>query len=204
MSSADDDISMKAFRAYDIRGIYGKEVTEKLAKQVGSAFGTYCDSGAITIGRDTRASGPDIQAAFAEGAKNAGCEIDSYGVIPLPLLSFETFKNKRKGAGYISASHNPPEYNGIRFRTNEGYGLLYKNTPIIDLYISGKFNSGKGRINEVNPADALRRYSDYVSDLLQIKKGLKVVLDAGNGSAYIMEKLYRDLGFENLCDQLYP
>jgi phosphomannomutase len=198
--SSNDRTVMKAFKAYDIRGIYGTEVTKDLAKRMGSAFGTYCDSGAISVGRDTRISGPELEEAFIDGALNAGCEIDSYGIIPISLLSFETLKNRRRAAGYISASHNLPEYNGIRFRTGEGYGLLYKNTSIIDAYKSGKFNSGKGQIKQKDPYDALRNYEEYVSNLLHLKEGIKVVLDMGNGAACIMDKLYKDLVSRQLCN----
>lgn len=187
---------MTIFRAYDVRGIYGTELTEEIARKIGASFGSYLEGGRITLGRDTRVSGPTLEQSFLEGALFAGTEIDSYGVIPISILSFMTMHEKKSAAAYISASHNPPEYNGIRFRTGEGYGLLYKETPIIDFYKSGCFRKGAGGVARRDPADALRSYAEHVASKVHLGRRLKVVLDTGNGSACGIESLYRTLGFD--------
>ena len=184
------------FRAYDVRGIYGKELTEEIATRIGAAYGTYHSGGCISLGRDTRNSGPSVERAFLKGVLSTGCNVESFGILPLPVLSYVTFREKLSGAGYISASHNPPEYNGIRFRTSEGYGLLYHQTDIIKNYQDGTFRTGNGKVREHRPEEARDTYGDYVVDKLEIRPSLKIVLDMGNGSACKIDSLYRRLGFD--------
>ncbi|MGA9098170.1 MAG: phosphoglucomutase [Methanotrichaceae archaeon] len=188
---------MTAFKAYDIRGIYGTEITEDLARRVGAAFGSYANGSPVSLGRDTRNSGPSLEKAFLEGVLSTGCEVYSYGIIPIAVLSYITCADGLKAAAYISASHNPPEYNGVRFRTGDGYGMLYKETEFIKFYNEGNFRSGKGRLVERRSEDAINRYSKYVSEKLNIKRPLKIVLDMGNGSACTMRPLYDKMGFDS-------
>jgi phosphomannomutase len=185
---------LSAFRAYDVRGVYGTEVTEELVERVGSAFGSCFDRGNISLGRDSRISGPRLQKAFIKGVLSTGCNIQSYGIIPIPVLSYITWKECLDAAAYISASHNPAKYNGIRFRTGDGYGMLYKETKMMEYYSEGKFLKGNGSQSEKDPTAALDRYGDYVSEKLNIQKKLNVVLDFGNGSACSTGPIYEKAG----------
>lgn len=185
-----------AFRAYDVRGLVGTEVTEDLVERVGSAVGSCFYHGTVTMGRDTRTSGPVLQERLQSGLLKAGCNVQSYGVIPISVLSFLTWKDKINAATYISASHNPPEYNGVRFRTSDGNGMLYKKTKIMDFYQSGEFTRGEGRISEQDPQLAIKRYAEYMSKKLNFKRSLKIVLDFGNGSACSMGQVYESLGLK--------
>ncbi len=187
---------MTVFRAYDVRGIYGSDLTEDLARRVGESFGSYAEGGSVSLGRDTRISGPAIEKAFLEGVLATGCEVQSYGVIPISILSYVTREDKLKAAAYISASHNPPEYNGVRFRTGDGYGLLYQETAIMKFYREGGFLSGAGRVFDLLAEDAIERYRQYVAGKLHFQRSLKVVLDMGNGSACTMGSFYQRLGFD--------
>jgi len=184
------------FRAYDVRGLYKTELNEEIAGRIGRAFGSYADGGRVTLGRDSRTSGPSLEAAFLEGVLATGAEVDSYGLLPIAVISFSTWKGGYKAAAYISASHNPPEYNGIRFRTGYGYGMLYQNTAIMDFYRDGKFRAGEGIVRHHDAKEAIDAYRDYVSSKISIDRPLKVVLDMGNGSACTMDGFYRDLGFQ--------
>lgn len=187
---------MTIFRAYDVRGVYGTELTEENARRVGSAFGSYINKGTIALGRDTRISGPSLQSAFLDGVLSTGCNVESYGIIPISILSYVTWADHLNAAAYISASHNPPEYNGIRFRTGDGYGLLYKKTRIMDYYRDGNFLSGQGRISDHEAEEAIDRYGQYIAGKLDFRRRLSVVLDMGNGSSCIMGPLYQKLGFD--------
>jgi phosphomannomutase/phosphoglucomutase len=185
------------FRAYDVRGVWGTEVTEDLAQRMGASFGSFAQGGSVSLGRDTRMSGPRLEKAFLEGLLSTGSHVRSYGVIPISLLSFITWQDKLRAAAYISASHNPPEYNGIRFRTGSGYGLLYKDSDIMKFYREGGFLTGDGESIERPAEEALQRYVDYVAGKVQLKRHLKVILDAGNGSACMAGPLYDNLGFQS-------
>ena len=131
---------MTVFRAYDVRGVYGTELTEDLVRRIGESFGSYAGGGSVSLGRDTRISGPSLQKAFLDGVLTTGCEVHSFGIIPIAILSYITWKEKLKAAAYISASHNPPEYNGVRFRTSDGYGLLYQDSSIMKFYREGRLS----------------------------------------------------------------
>jgi phosphomannomutase len=197
------------FRAYDVRGIYGTDLTEELVRRVGESFGSYAGGGSVSLGRDTRTSGPSLQKAFLDGVLTTGCEVHSYGIIPIAILSYLTWREGLKAAAYISASHNPPEYNGVRFRTGDGYGLLYQDSSIMKYYKEGGFLSGAGLKEDYEPESAIERYRQYVSEKLNLKHSLKVVLDMGNGSACTMATFYQKLGFDsiainNTMDGLFP
>ncbi|MHC1632148.1 MAG: phosphoglucomutase [Methanotrichaceae archaeon] len=189
---------MTVFKAYDVRGVYETELTEEIARKVGSAFGSYLEGGTIALGRDTRISGPSLEQAFLEGVLSTGCNVKSYGILPISVLSYQTWRSRCDAAAYISASHNPPEYNGIRFRTAEGYGMLYHETEMIQIYQEGEFRKGVGQKTDHRPEEAIESYCDYVAEKLDFKRPLKVVLDMGNGSACGMGRLYQNLGFDTL------
>ena len=182
------------FRAYDVRGVYGTDLTEDLVRRVGQSFGSFAGGGGVSLGRDTRINGPSLQKAFLDGVLSTGCNVYSYGIIPIAIISFITRKMGLKAAAYISASHNTPEYNGVRFRTGDGYGLLYRESSIMKFYREGGFLSGEGLLEERSAQAAIDEYGNYVKELLHLDRSLKVVLDMGNGSACSMASFYRDLG----------
>ncbi|MGD9937334.1 MAG: hypothetical protein AB7S61_07660, partial [Methanoregulaceae archaeon] len=187
---------MSIFKAYDVRGVYGTELTEAKAETIGRAYGTVHSDGITTVGRDTRTSGPALEEAFLRGVLSTGCSVDEYGILPIPVISFVTWRDRRAGSAYISASHNPPEYNGIRFRTEDGYGLLYKESPIMEHYRNGAFSSGSGVMNQLEATAAIERYGEFVSDLVRLDRTLRVVLDMGNGSAAGMAPVFERAGCE--------
>lgn len=200
---------MTVFKAYDIRGVYGTELTEDMVRRAGEAFGSYADGSPVSLGRDTRVSSPSLEKAFLEGALSTGCEVQAYGIIPIAILSYITCADGLEAAAYISASHNPPEYNGVRFRTGDGYGMLYKETEMMKFYNEGNFRSGIGRLIERRSEDAIARYSKYVLEKLSFKRPLKIVLDMGNGSACTIKPLYDRMGFKSLVlngimDGMFP
>jgi len=80
----------------------------------------------------------------------------------------------QKAAAYISASHNPPEYNGIRFRTGDGYGMLYRDAGIVDIYMSGEFRSGNGSVTVENADRAILEYGDYAAEKVKTTRDLRV------------------------------
>lgn len=190
---------MTVFKAYDVRGVYGTELTEELVRRVGESFGSFASGGSVSLGRDTRKSSPILEKAFLGGVLTTGCHVYSYGIIPIAVLSFLTRKNGLKAAAYISASHNPPEYNGVRFRTNDGYGLLYRESSIMKFYREGGFLSGKGISEDCSADAAIDEYFNYVSKFLHLKRSLKAVLDMGNGSACTMTSFYRNFGLDCLA-----
>lgn len=189
---------MTIFRAYDVRGVYGTDLTEELVNRVGESFGSYAEGGTVSLGRDTRTSGPTLEKAFLDGVLSTGCQVQSFGIIPISIISFITWKERLKAAAYISASHNPPEYNGVRFRSSDGYGLLYQESSIMKFYREGGFLSGEGTKTDRGTEEAIEKYRQYVEEKLNLSRPLKIVLDMGNGAACTMASFYRNLGFDSL------
>lgn len=187
---------MTIFKAYDVRGVYGTELTDAEATTIGRAYGTALDGRTATVGRDTRVSGPAVEAAFLEGVLSTGGRVEEYGVLPIAVISFVTWQDGLAGSAYISASHNPAEYNGIRFRTGDGYGLLYSESPIMDHYRSGQFASGNGEVATRRADEAIARYGAFVAGRVSLDRPLRAVLDMGNGSAGAMGPVFRGAGCE--------
>ncbi|MCL4400599.1 phosphomannomutase/phosphoglucomutase [Candidatus Parvarchaeota archaeon] len=169
------------FRAYDVRGIYGKDLNEEIAENIGKAFGTSLGDGSkVGVARDVRLSSDSLHAALIKGLLYTGCTVVDFGLSPTPLLYFGTWWNKLAGGVMITASHLPPEWNGFKLSDktgltlSEGTGL----ERIREIFSSGKFIKGvKGGITHVDPS---QDYVNYVSSKVNIKKGLKIVFDFAN------------------------
>ena len=145
--SASQDI----FRAYDIRGVYGEELDAEIGERVGLAFGNYLrrnnSEGKVSIGCDARVSSPELQEAVSLGISKAGFDVDVIGMVPIPVANFTTWKASTSStpyiAGvYITASHNPAEYNGIRFRHPDGTGYTEGNVDVKKIFFDLLFGYG--------------------------------------------------------------
>lgn len=118
----------KIFKAYDVRGIYGSELTEEIAEKIGNAFVSFLKCREIIVGYDMRISSPKLSKAFMKGAASAGADVIDIGQVCTDAVYFASgFLNKP--SVMFTASHNPKEYNGIKFTRksaipiNENTGL---------------------------------------------------------------------------------
>ena len=185
---------MSIFRAYDIRGIFGKDLTGEISNKIGRAFGTYLKDGTVAVGKDNRLSSPTLRDSLIDGLISSGIDVIDIGTVPTPLLYFSIFKLNTDGGVMITGSHNPPEYNG--FKLCKGTDTLYGDEiqEIKKIIDSGEFKREEGKLTEKNIID------DYIGDVkkkITVKRKLKVVIDAGNGTAGIVAPiLFRELG----CD----
>ncbi len=185
---------MSIFRAYDIRGIFGQDLTEEIAKNIGKAFGTYVNKGDIVLGRDCRLSSEKLRNSFANGILSTGCNVIDVGMVPTPILYFALYHYKRDGGVMITGSHNPPEYNG--FKLSKGIKTLYGDEiqELRRIIESNNFKKGSGKLTE---QDVIDSYFDFIKKRIAIRKKPKIVIDSGNGTAGgIAPKLFRDFG----CD----
>ena len=185
------------FREYDIRGIADKELLDADVEILGRALGTYLirHSGqTIALGRDCRLSGERLHAALLKGFLAAGCHVLDIGIVPTPVLYYSAVHFQAGGAVMITGSHNPPEYNG--FKTVCGTGSLH-GQGIQDVYklIQDKdFDSGEGSVKDV---DAVTPYVDEVAGQFRFDRKVKVVIDAGNGTAGpVMHRILEKLNVE--------
>ena len=102
------------FKAYDVRGLYPSEVNETAAHDIGGAFVTYLKAKTIAVTRDMRTSSPGLAEAFIEGARQQGCHVVDYGMMPTDVMYFAVCRDGLDGGAQITASHNPKEYNGVK------------------------------------------------------------------------------------------
>jgi phosphomannomutase/phosphoglucomutase len=183
---------MTIFRAYDIRGVYGKDLTTEVAEDLGKAFGTYVGGGLIAVGRDCRLSSPVLRTSLIAGLSSAGCSVLDVGMVPTPLLYFSLHHLKADGGIMITGSHNPAEYNG--FKLCKGTATLFGEDiqDISRIIASGKFATGGGSTTEKG---IIEDYIRFVSKKIKLPRKLKVVLDAGNGAAgEVAVRIFRELG----------
>ncbi|MCD6591173.1 MAG: phosphomannomutase/phosphoglucomutase [Candidatus Aenigmarchaeota archaeon] len=187
---------MGIFRAYDIRGIYPKELNENLAYRIGLAFGKITRHGTIALGMDARKSGPSLKKSLIKGLLESGLHIIDVGMVPTPVFYFFVSHKKLDGGICITGSHNPKEYNGFKIVGKNGVCLSYETgiNKIERLAKDIKSPKLKGKLEKRDIKD---EYIQYVADHIKVGRRLKVVIDAGNGiGGIIAPELFRKLG----CD----
>jgi phosphomannomutase/phosphoglucomutase len=188
------------FRAYDVRGVVNKDLTPEVIVRIGMAFGTHLNGrGCVLIGRDVRTSSKMVEGAFAAGLTAAGVDAVSTGFVPIPVANFKTMMGDFDAGAYITASHNPPEYNGVRLRRPDGTGFTTENDEVWDIALRGRHKLASwdnvGSISYLDEKTTINEYKDYLLERIKIKKPIKVVLDIGNGSAhYTAPLLLKDAG----------
>ncbi len=194
------DIKPEIFRQYDIRGIVDKDLTPETVEFLGKGIGTYFRQNKkreVALGRDCRLSSPVYAEALTKGLLSTGCEVVDLGIIPTPLLYFTMYYKGKEGGVIITGSHNPPEYNG--FKIMVGAETLYGQS-IQDIYIIIKnknFIKEESQIKE--SYNIIPEYQDYILKDIHLEKKLKVVIDAGNGTAGVVASpIFKRLGCEVL------
>lgn len=179
------EVNENIFRAYDIRGVYGKDLTEEIAERIGKAFGTFIGEGKkLVVGRDVRLSGKALSDAVSSGLTSVGCDVTDIGVVPTPVLYFTIAHHKYDGGIAVTASHNPAEWNGLHlckergFFCSQGSGM----EEVKDLVLKNQFKQAK-RIGRVETYDRIfKDYTDFVLSKINVRKKFKIVLDCSNGT----------------------
>lgn len=185
----------KLFGTDGIRGIANKELTAELAFKTGQS-GAYVLTKAaarrprILIGKDTRKSGDMLEAALTAGLCSMGAKVIPLGVIPTPAVAYLTRLYKADAGVVISASHNPCEYNGIKFFNSEGYKLKDEIEDEIEDYIEGRKTLDHlpthGAVGYVSANhNAVEDYVNFAISTVDTRlDGLKVAIDCANGASY--------------------
>ena len=174
-------INPQIFREYDIRGIVDKDLSEEVIETIGKAYGTYMrklGKKKVSLGRDCRSSSPAYAKAISRGINSAGLDVIDIGMVSTPILYFSLFNLDVDGGVMITASHNPGEYNGIKLCVEKDslFGDGIQN--IRKIAESGDFALGKGT---VETRDVIESYLKFLRENVQIKPGIKVGIDYGNG-----------------------
>jgi phosphoglucosamine mutase len=174
-----------------VRGVVGRDLTPAFVERLGRAATLWKGGGAVLIGRDTRASGPELERAFASGVASAGGNAMLAGVLPTPAVALLALD---LGA-VISASHNPPEYNGVKLFDGDGQKLTDEAEEEIEALIGEPpHDSELGEIDNLEVA--LGSYRDHVTDSFGSDlDGLRIGVDCANGAySGLAPKAFRNLG----------
>src|SRR3989440_1546462 len=184
-------VPRRYFGTDGVRGIVGEDLTPELVERLGRAATLWSGRGRIFVGRDTRASGVDLEDALARGIASAGGNAVVAGVLPTPAVALLTLDL----GCVITASHNPPEYNGVKFFDRDGQKLTDEEEEQIEALLDQP-GTGGGEIDEVGVATD--SYLEHVlerfgSDL----SGLRIGVDCANGAyAGLAPKAFAQLGAE--------
>jgi phosphomannomutase / phosphoglucomutase len=172
------------FRAYDVRGRVGTDITPDVFRQVGRAYATLIrrEGGrTIAVGQDNRLSSAELRAAFIEGVRAAGVSVVDIGLVTTPILYFATAHWGLDGGANITGSHNPIDYNGVKMVHPGAVPLTEDEIQSLRKTIeTGDFERGSGELESRSPRED---YVTTVTGLVTLARPLKVVADAGNGIA---------------------
>src|SRR6266849_1221294 len=189
MNSSNGTIDPAIFKAYDVRGIYGQDLTNEIAYRIGRATAQYLNVPEIAIGRDMRLSSPQLAAALILGITEQGVNAIDLGMTTTDELYFAVGKFDYHAGVMITASHNPGKYNGMKFCRAQAFPISLESglADIRDLAISGNYiePAHKGQVIQ---KDVLDDYVQHALSFIDVSKirPLKVVIDAGNGMAGLM------------------
>jgi phosphomannomutase/phosphoglucomutase len=192
----------RLFGTNGVRGIVNKELTLELVLELAQAVGTYFKGGDMVVGRDGRTSSPALQKVAMGGLASVGCKVYDIGQAPTPMIDFVTTSWKVDGGIAVTASHNPPEYNGIKVIAEDGIETgRDEELEIEKIYFNRSWKRAEwNRVGEIVEAGTgIREYLDSIKkqvDMERIsKRQLKVVVDPGNGaSALTTPRLLSELG----------
>ena len=192
-------IDPRIFRAYDVRGVYGKNLNEEVAELIGLAYGTMLgNKGRLVVGRDVRLSGEKLAKAVSSGLTKAGCDVLYVNMVTTPMLYFSVMHFKADGGVQVTASHNPPEWNGFKL-VKPGGATLSAGAgmeELKDIVLNRKYKESdkRGRTEE---ADALTPYVEFMASKFRLDRKLRIAVDYSNGAAAIpFPKIAEKLGIE--------
>jgi phosphomannomutase len=176
------------FRAYDIRGVVGQDLSEEVYGTLGRAAGTFFRARGgrrIVVARDARLTSPAYARALTAGLRDTGCDVQDIGMAPTPLMYFAVSSLRADGGAVVTASHNPPQFNGLKLRVGD---QRYGGTPLDGAQIQeleriangGAFAEGAGGYEQLDVSDA---YVQDVARRIHLRRPVKLALDGGNGVA---------------------
>lgn len=191
---------LTAFKAYDVRGRIPDEINEQLAYDIGRAYVGFVKPKRVAVGRDIRLSSAQLATAVKHGLTDSGCDVLDIGLCGTEGVYFATFAEKLDGGIMVTASHNPPDYNGVKFVREESRPIS-ADTGLKDMAAmieSGSLPRKAAKRGTERALDTSPKYVDHLLSYVDRSKlkPLKVVVNAGNGGAGLfVDKLEPHLPF---------
>ena len=180
---------MKAFHAYDIRGIYNEEFNKDDVYKIGFFLSKLLNTNKVLVGRDVRSSTPEIMDFLSKGITDSGADVYDIGLATTPMVYYATAKHKFHASVMITASHNPKEYNGLKISKTDalpvGYDSGLKELQILVENEKCKPADKKGTVIELSVKDD---YIKFLKKYLPDMSGLNVTVDCSNGMAALLIK----------------
>src|SRR5215469_13926193 len=193
--------NLNSFKAYDVRGRIPDEINDSLAYDIGRAYCAFVKPHRVAVGYDIRLSSPQLAKALKRGLMDSGCDVLDIGLWGTEGAYFATFAERLDGGIMVTASHNPPDYNGMKFVREEARPIS-GDTGLMEmrkLIASGQLPPPAAHSGSERPLDIHQRYLQHLIgyvDLARLRK-LKVVVNAGNGGAGpVIDALEPHLPFE--------
>ncbi|MDQ2864969.1 MAG: phosphomannomutase/phosphoglucomutase [Candidatus Eremiobacteraeota bacterium] len=175
------------FKSYDVRGIYPSEINDDIAYGIGRCFVPLLHAKRIVVGRDMRPSGEKLYEAFARGASEAGADVTYVGMVSTDALYFAVGKYGFDGGVMITASHNPAQYNGMKFTRERAEAISLETglSAIRDRLMSAELPPKGATVGTISSRDILDDFADHCLSFVDrsVIKPFKIAIDAGNGMA---------------------
>ncbi|AOD16286.1 phosphomannomutase/phosphoglucomutase [Xanthomonas fragariae] len=192
-------IAIEMFRAYDIRGVVGRDLNAGIAALIGQSIGSVMQAQGlrdVVVGRDGRLSGAELANGLIEGLRRAGCKVIDIGLAPTPVVYFGAYELRAGSCVAVTGSHNPPDYNGFKIVIG---GETLSGTAIAELH--QRINQGRlhtaATLGELEQRDISDAYIQRIVSDVSLDRPIKVVVDAGNGAGGdIAPRLLEAIGAE--------
>lgn len=197
-----EKIDTSIFRAYDIRGVYPKEINEQTAYTVGKSYGSYLqekyNKNTCIVSHDNRLSSESLSQNLIKGITSSGCNVINYSLTTTPMNYYGRYLNQMPGI-MVTASHNPKDDNGFKFSFD---GMINARGEMIEDFknytLAGNFKNGLGKVTNSNITDKYLEYLKY--SIKYGKNKRKIVIDPGNGATCSIVKKVFDNSF---CTPIY-
>lgn len=188
---------MGIFREYDIRGIYGKDLTDEIAEEIGKALAIFVRrkdwAGPVVVGNDIRSSGAALANSFIEGIISQGVNVINIGAASFGVCFFSGSRLNAAATVFITASHLPPEWNGMKISTGEGIPIP---PALLKEIIDENINEEPEFKGSVGTANLKKDYVGFMKTKFKINKKLKIAVDCGNGSmCLVAPEVFESIGF---------
>lgn len=206
----------KLFGTNGIRGVFGQDFTLEFIHDITLSIAEYFKEGPIIVGYDGRDTSPIIAKVVCSALNYAGLDCNNVGLNPTPCLEYATKKLGYKGGIMITASHNPPQYNGIKPIASDGVEISREDELVIeDIYFTKKWKNNSSKFGSTKEENStIKEYLDGIKSQVDsskiLEKKFKVVLDLGNGAQSVTaSKLCEELGCQVITinekiDGLFP
>src|SRR5260221_298082 len=202
-------MNLSCFKAYDVRGRIPTELNEDLVYKIGGSYAGFVKPRRVAVGRDIRATSQTLSAALIRGLNDSGVDVEDIGLCGTEGVYFATFSAKLDGGIMVTASHNPPDYNGLKF-VREGSRPISADTGLQQMRAmieGGQLPPLARQPGTVRPLDISERYLEHLLGYVKSARlrRLKVVVNAGNGGAGLgVAQLQPPLPFEFIKMHPHP